>query len=144
MSESDNRQAVIDKAFELGLEVVYGNARTLQIDIDSKEQYEHFRAMIRKFQHDRKFESHVIDIVNVTARKSAKRGNMHIYVHLAREISHPVERYLLQSWLGSDPVREVLNVMDWRIAMSLNRFDPKQCECFFIENPKYKAQLLDL
>ena len=99
------RDRALANAKEAGLEVVYGNAFTLQLDLDSKAETEEAKRMVRHFwDHLR------VDRVVLTTSKS---GNRHMFVSLKEPMDRP-DRLYWQAALGSDKVREGLNWLWFR------------------------------
>ena len=98
-----DRTAAIDDAFKNGLKIVDADAFTLQLDLDSLSTFEVF--VYRRLPSLISF----IAIKRVYWTES-KSGNRHVYIELPTAM--PVEeRIALQASLGSDPVREFLNLM---------------------------------
>jgi hypothetical protein len=100
MSCENSRLAAIERAYELGLSVVYGDETTLQLDIDCQGHFDHARKMLGSLKK-------LINYSVVTYTRS-KSGFWHIYVNLKAAMDYK-ERILWQSCLGSDRMREALN-----------------------------------
>lgn len=132
-SEIDNELYDFDAnceevAKQRGLVVVYPKDNELQFDIDSQDQLEQFMLRFAKFNEGIGSEDYFLKIENETPSVSGKIGHTHVtvsvwetkYTALGRErnkplsVSHPLsewQRIALQSALGSDPMRELLNAM---------------------------------
>jgi hypothetical protein len=121
------REYEIDKAMKAGRVIVYGEPTVLQLDLDSREQYDQAASLIRHFK------SHLgIDNVYWTESKS---GNCHIYIDLNDPMPRE-DRIAWQGFLGSDRIREALNYLWFR--------DGRTAECFLVENADYVLHPLEL
>jgi len=116
MVSREARDIAIENAREEGYVVVYGNAKTIQLDIDNKTDFNNAINMLETFQDG-------IGITGISYSLS-KNGNIHIYLSIARPLERH-KRLFLQAVLGSDRKREALN---W-IWMEQNENE----ECFLIE-----------
>lgn len=114
------RAASLDAARQAGHVVIFGEPKTLQLDLDSKTAEAHATFMLAKFA------EHLGVIV--VHRSTSPGGNAHFYVRLAAEVCR-ADRLFWQAALGSDPTREALN---W-LWMS----DGHMAECFLIETEFY-------
>lgn len=95
----DSRHA-FDLARETDCEVLVADAYTLQLDLDSDEDYVTFVNQLEKLKH-------FMAVGDVEELKS-RGGNRHILVKLTKRLAVR-DRILLQACLGSDPVRELLS-----------------------------------
>lgn len=99
--------AALDKADRHGLDVLFSDSRTLQLDLDSDDALERFQQ-----QYDMLYNNGVIIDHATCEVLQSKSGNYHVIVHLTR--SHMVlERIMLQALLGSDIKREMLAYIGW-------------------------------
>ena len=108
-----NASAEIEAA-NRGLRIVYPEDNQLQLDIDSQEAYEVFQTLFRELGLD--------SIYEVTKTESASASGLphrHITITLQEYSAHGSlvpysmtegERIAFQLALGSDPVREFLNL----------------------------------
>jgi hypothetical protein len=86
-----------------GLCIVVPNDRTLQLDFDSDESYE-WLWLSKNLSN-----LHVhFDVAKIVTTVS-KSGNKHVHITLNQSLDTPT-RIALQAVLGSDPVREFLNI----------------------------------
>ena len=102
--------------------VIRSDPQTLQIDIDSEEAYDTFKRIFGLIQQ-------YIEFTLVVVKKSKTSGHKHITLRMGKTMP-AYERILLQSVLGSDPMREALNYLD--ITMGIK--DP----IFFYEKGEIK------
>ncbi len=87
-----------------GNRIAYGNPVTLQLDIDGgTTPFGHALDMIRKFR------TH-LNITGATWKVSKTPGHKHVYVNLGTAMARE-DRIFWQVVLGSDPVREALNML---------------------------------
>lgn len=98
------------KAAERGLKVRYPEPYELFVDIDNDEDYEVFQEnyeILRTFT-----QLHDMALASKTEAAS-KSGlpNRHIVVNLGRPVHSPLERLMLQAFLGSDRKHELLSYM---------------------------------
>lgn len=98
-SDDDNTTLVIGAALSAGLTVTVPLVNELQIDIDSKADYQRFEAMMPM----------AVSLLGavITERRASRSGGD--CVHITLMLSEPVrdlERVCLQAILGSDPKRE--------------------------------------
>lgn len=114
----------LDLARTLGRTVKLPATNELQLDIDSEEELNGFRARFARLKK-------ILGESPVTGEEraepvggeatwtkrpspSGKPGRYHVTVTLPREVRTHVERIVLQAVLGSDPMREVLNFRRWQ------------------------------
>lgn len=97
---ADFKAVVSAKAAAQGLVPVFADDNTLLVDIDSQADFGAISVRLALCQKPVQFMR-----VSYTLSKSK---HWHVYVTLASPLTAP-ERYLLQSILGSDPIREALN-----------------------------------
>jgi hypothetical protein len=90
------------EAKERGCVVVKPKANELFVDIDDDFMLEHFNRNIEVLRRSHKIR------VRRTPSPSGEPAHFHIVVTLDRDVQ-PMERILLQSCLGSDPMREILS-----------------------------------
>ena len=95
----------VDIATAKGLVVRAPGPRELFIDIDSNSQYETFQSQLNAMPRG------LVYSWSQSKSPSGDAGHWHVVVTLSRDISSDLERILLQSLLGSDPMRELLS---WR------------------------------
>ena len=126
MSCENQREQAITEAKGAGLVVVFGDPSTLQLDIDSEEDFRYAKAALKSFRDILKFS-------NVTVTIS-KGGRKHLYVNLKTPIPDRATRYALQAFLGSDRKREFLN-WDYQRQYYTG-------ECFFFEKEAVEYVLL--
>lgn len=88
-------------AEEMGCEVELADDMTLQIDLDNEDDFALFLDQHRRLSR--------MGLVGGWTERPSRNGNRHIIVDLFHETSVK-ERILLQSLLGSDRVRELLNL----------------------------------
>lgn len=112
------RSAAIVEAREEGMDVVFGDAWTLMLDLDSEEVYERAKGLLARLKSTLRWTS-----IEMTRSRS---GNVHLYVYLEEPLDL-MTRQLLAAALGSDPVREVLG---WDYARRIGSEEP-----FFFELP---------
>ena len=126
------RMEKLDEVRLEGMRVVFGDAGTLLIDVDSKAQLKLARELIS-------WAWRLLEVVQVEQTRS-KSGNWHLYVTFNREIPR-TERVLLQGLLGGDPKRAIL---DWQWATQCDAENDHRelSECFLIETPKYRREVL--
>ncbi len=122
-----SRETALDNAISAGHLIMYGNAFTLLLDIDSDaalavalDQLERFRLRL--------------GIINVTMTRSPG-DNVHLYARLMRAMGRR-ERLFWQVALGSDPIRGAL---DWLWAEGGH---PE--ECFLVETASAEMTGLDI
>ena len=78
----------------------------LFVDIDTKEQLQHFHRMLPRLA---KHEDRLwLDFVCTPSRSGGDR--LHVVVKLPRDVMSDLERIALQAILGSDPVRELISI----------------------------------
>jgi hypothetical protein len=94
-------EAANKAATKKGLVVVYPKDNQIQIDIDSEEAYKEYRARFEKLFNDK----------IQTIPSSSGLPNRHIYITFYNRYTAftAQERIHLQSVLGSDPMRELLD-----------------------------------
>jgi hypothetical protein len=93
------------RARQRGQVIEYSTPRTLQIDIDGREAYDRFEAMLELWESCPTLPRPG----NITERESRTPGNMHITVEMDGDL--PVQtRILFQALLGSDLKRELLSL----------------------------------
>jgi len=99
----ETRQQYVDKMTELGYKIYYPENNELLIDIDTKEQYEQFKAKFSRLV--KEFEDTTYSII------VSKSGypHQHIIVKMGFDLNNS-ERIALQAILGSDPIREMLSL----------------------------------
>jgi hypothetical protein len=98
-----DRTLAICEAREQNLDIVEANERTLQLDFDTDEAYQAFIT-----QHCGRLLNFVeVDRIYSTVSRS---GHKHVYIELPKPVELPY-RIAMQAALGSDPVREFLNLM---------------------------------
>lgn len=117
------REAALTVARAAGHVVLFGDEKTLQLDLDSQEATDFAIDQVRKFADS----LNVIDLFRTTS----KSGNAHLFVKL-REPMARLDRIFYQAGLGSDRVREVLNYK-WAKA-------DRPGECFLIEVKGYQME----
>ncbi len=117
----------INRALMAGRVIVYGAPTTLQLDLDSMEQYATAVGLITHFK------SHLG--ISSAYWTESKSGNRHIYIHLNDPMPRE-DRIAWQGFLGSDRVREALNYLWIR--------DGRTLECFLVENADYVLHVLEL
>jgi hypothetical protein len=108
--EYNRYEAAKGAALAKGLEIRVPNARELFLDIDSVEQWVAYQKMMPKLCECLVLEGMPV----VTPSPSGGPHRCHIVITLARDLQSPFERIMLQSLLGSDPMREILS---WQRAM---------------------------
>jgi hypothetical protein len=102
---SEIRSEIAHKeAAERGCIVVVPGVRELFIDIDNDAQHETFNKNIEIVK---RIESGAQ--VRRARSPSGEQGHWHIVVTLKRDLKDEAERIMLQSILGSDPMREALS-----------------------------------
>jgi hypothetical protein len=106
MKTSLSSDAAIQQAEEKNCTILYADDRTLQIDIDTDEDYEFFEKQVSRLR----------EYMDLPATYDVLRsisGNRHILIQLPRPL--PVkDRIMLQACLGSDRVREILSYARYR------------------------------
>lgn len=107
--EYSRYEAAKETAASKGLVIRVPGPRELFIDIDSDAQLEQFNAALPKLTELLPLASMVC-----TPSPSLVPGRYHIVLALTRDLRDVFERILLQSLLGSDPVREMLS---WQRAV---------------------------
>ena len=133
----------IEQARALGRTVKLPAANELQIDIDSEDELNGFRARFARLKKilgeypssgEERAETAVGEATWAKAPSpSRKPGRYHVTVTLPRNVRSHVERIVLQAVLGSDPMREVLNFRRWAHG-------DEQPTCFFeLEDDAKKA-----
>jgi len=103
--------------------VVRSDDRTLQLDLDSPEDLQKACKLIHQLHRNIFFEK--------ITRTISKSGNSHIYIELAKPMER-IERIAWQACLGSDRVREALNLL-WVLS-------GYEEECFLEELPGAKHE----
>jgi hypothetical protein len=107
-------EAANKAATKKGLVVVYPKDNQIQIDIDSEEAYKEYRARFEKLFNDN-LTAENIDMPGYmkiqTIPSSSGLPNRHIYITFYNRYTAftAQERIHLQSVLGSDPMRELLD-----------------------------------
>ena len=102
-------QAAIEDAEKMGLEVVFPDDCTLQLDIDSGTQHDAYLKRLSFFKRFFPIES--------TEIKPSKQGLPHQHIYI--KLKHPVtdmERIFLQLDLGSDFRREIYSFLRIQIG----------------------------
>lgn len=112
-----SRTDALDLASEAGHLVIYGDAYTLLLDIDSDYDLGRALGQIKRFR-----ERLGINHINMT--KSASGTNVHLYVRLSKPMDRR-ERLFWQVALSSDCIRGAL---DW---LWMQGGHPE--ECFLVE-----------
>lgn len=98
------------KAAVCGCEVVVADSNTLLIDLDSDTAIATFKANLSAVQ-----DYLSVDKIEYWNSKSGKR---HVVVRLTNPLDSPVAGFLLQAALGSDLIRELLNLFDFQSGMT--------------------------
>jgi hypothetical protein len=95
----------------LGLECIESDERLLQLDLDSPEAVEAHGVLLEMFKRyfPKTLSGKSVAIVGQMTTTS-KSGGTHVYLTLAQPLSER-ERIELQSLLGSDRKREILNLV---------------------------------
>lgn len=102
-SYPNSSDAAKEIAEQLGLDIVKGSPRVLQLDIDG-----HAQLLKAHIALSAAVESHMIGIDDVRYTVSRSGGaHWHLYVYLTEPIESPTQRCLYQAMLGSDNVREI-------------------------------------
>jgi hypothetical protein len=96
----ESREAAIMNAVEAGLQVVYGDEMTLQLDIDTEEDFAFCKKQLKLL-------AKLVPYSNCTVTRS-KSNKWHVYVDLKKALARE-DRVTLQATLGSDRTREILN-----------------------------------
>ena len=97
-----------------GLVVVFPSTGQLQIDIDNEEQLKTF---YRRLEDLRNTTYQTYEVISMKPSSSGKPFHLHITIEVQEPIgSKPIklteaERICLQFTLGSDPIRETINVL---------------------------------
>jgi hypothetical protein len=107
------------EAHKRDCDIVYPKPNELFIDIDSKEEYAEYR--IRKERLARMLPSLMVWSRYIEAPSRSGGDKLHCRITLSRNVT-VTERLCLQAVLGSDPVREMLN-----IARLLQSGDAQDC-----------------
>ena len=97
-------ECAVKEAALKNLDIVFPLSNELLIDIDNEESFAKYQKNIPKFQ------MHVATVLEeyITPSKSGNPCKKHIRLFLDRNIE-PGERLMYQSFLGSDPTRELLS-----------------------------------
>lgn len=111
-----NAEEITARAEEFGCDVVWGDSRTLLIDIDTDHGMAWFERNITIIQE--RFPGFVARVEMWTS----KSGNTHIKVATGEDLDL-LERIFLQAVLGSDPTRELLTWVQMGEAPSLDDVD---------------------
>lgn len=77
----------------------------LFIDLDSRDAIRRFERLFKAFR------DHEACTYTMTQSPGGLPGHVHVVVNLERDVDSPLEQLALQAFLGSDPMRELLN---WR------------------------------
>jgi len=102
-------------AKKMGYIVVYPDKHTLQIDIDSEQQYKIFKA--RRTDVTNWYSS--FTLIEAPSL-SGKPFRLHLTLTFSNTIEFtPADRIFLQLYLGSDPVREFLSLQALRVGDEL-------------------------
>ncbi len=102
--------AAFSKAAELGLEVVIPAANVLTVDIDSPNVSPTFYKVLRNIEN-------YFTVTKVIWTRS-NSGNLHAYVTLSEPLND-LEKIILQSILGSDPLRELFSLARLKKGLEL-------------------------
>jgi len=121
-NKSLNEEYRVQRAEELGCDIVYPAPNELQIDIDTEHAFEIFQVMIIVVRHH-----FLVYGYQVTPSKSGL-PKRHITVTLVTPVTD-IERVALQLALGSDRIRETLSLA--RIKLGQER-----PTCFFEKRPE--------
>jgi hypothetical protein len=100
-----------EEADKMGLSCVEPDLNELFIDIDTEEDYAHYRAMRTLLEPYYKF-------VSETISASRTDGHVHIRLRLGEHVT-AMERIAWQAALGSDRKRELLSIL--RVVLNLQR-----------------------
>lgn len=128
-------EAAAEEAEANGCEVVYGGSNHLLLDYDgdglslwaeNKPRLERIAKVVRE---------------EWWSSKSHMPGHLHARITLDKELTVP-ERSALQACLGSDPVREIINLTRWKhgVAEPVRLFRPKDAEVT-VKDYKLEADL---
>jgi len=111
MKEQDYDTESLQEAISLGLEVVYADDHTLQLDIDSEADYLIFKDNLARLRDMGALHLRGDGYNDAVEEWRSKSGNRHIQIHLDEHYDLPVsERIQMQAILGSDRVREACNM----------------------------------
>lgn len=96
-----------DKAFKLAAErgqrVVLPDEYTLQLDVDNEETYKMLNKRLELLRHLHYYPSIIKDVVSKSGLP-----HRHIYIKVSKILTQ-TERIVIQQYLGSDPIRELLS-----------------------------------
>lgn len=102
------RENARDKAARLGLELVLPADNELFIDLDTLEAIDEFKIRFGDFTSINTFKHAKVQYT------TSANGNTHVIVTLPDEKFTVLERIALQAALGSDPIREMIDVDNQR------------------------------
>lgn len=108
-------------AEERGCEVVFADDYTLQLDLDTDEAYDHFVFAFERLEEEEVLQS----VAGWQEWRSRSGKGRHVQIALADPM--PLEqRIMVQALLGSDPMRETLNLIRGRkgVAEPVRLFKP--------------------
>jgi hypothetical protein len=116
--EYENDSQDLEDAEASGLTVVYADLNTLQLDIDSIEDYAHYLKNTHRLIQLGYFKS-TDELTLATEEWRSRNGKWHVQIHLRSNIETE-ERIMLQALLGSDRVREFCNLRRYRAGVPSN------------------------
>lgn len=125
----EDRDRTIERAAELGCDIILPNPNEVFVDIDSEEAFELFKKRVKGFA------------TNATITvKPSKSGlpKRHITISYSDRTFNDWERLAIQSVLGSDPMRE------WISAKRLFNNTPGIPSCFFEKKQEPESRKIDL
>ena len=100
----EQQAAAIENAIRDGYEPIFGDSRTLTLDLDSQEAESRYAKTLPEI-------AAMFSIIEA-ARWSSKSGHSHVMLILDHDVD-VVMRLFLQVLLGSDPVRERFSLQRW-------------------------------
>src|ERR1700733_13072486 len=112
---SDRTRTKQGEAEKRGHRIVAPLANQLFIDIDTKEQLEHFIQAVGVVNERPDVEPLIKRYVDAPS-PSGEPFHRHITVTLVRDVEDERERILYQALLGSDPMRELLSYQELRMG----------------------------
>ena len=102
----ESRQQYVDRVKKEGFTIYYPEPNELLLDIDSEENFNHFKEMFNRFNDELPYD---LMWLRRKVYDSKTPGHKHISVKFPWNLTDH-ERILYQVLLGSDPVREMLSV----------------------------------